>query len=75
MGEPLSLAGTSEHALMGYFMRANIPKKQLPLKVSATSPCFRAELTQGRLSRGIYRVPQFHKVRLTSIIESKGFIE
>merc|ERR1711936_633052 len=67
MNEPVFLAGTSEHSLVGYLIRSNIPRKKLPLRMTATSPCFRAELTQGRHSRGIFRVPQFNKVEMVGI--------
>ncbi|WP_291413024.1 serine--tRNA ligase [Actinophytocola sp.] len=59
----LSLIGTSEQTLIGYYGDTIIDAGDLPILVSAFSPCFRTEAgAAGRASRGGYRVHQFHKV-------------
>lgn len=61
----LCLSGTSEMALAGYFAGSRI--KDLPVKVTAVSKCFRAESSNIREERGIYRVHQFTKVEMFSV--------
>ncbi len=59
----LSLIGTSEQTLIGYYGDSIIDPGELPILVSAFSPCFRTEAgAAGRTNRGGYRVHQFHKV-------------
>ena len=62
-GEDLYLIGTSEHALNAYYFNETIPEKQLPIKISGISTCFRKESgTHGKDEKGIFRVHQFEKV-------------
>lgn len=62
-GSDLSLIGTSEQTLIGYYGDTIIDLDELPIRVSAFSPCWRTEAgSAGRASRGAFRVHQFHKV-------------
>jgi seryl-tRNA synthetase len=62
-GEELSLIGTSEQTLLGCFAGEQLPIEQLPVRVTAFTPCFRTEAgAAGSKSRGAFRVHQFHKV-------------
>ena len=62
-GEELSLIGTSEQTLLGYFGGEQVPADDLPIRVTAFTPCFRTEKgAAGSKSRGAFRVHQFHKV-------------
>lgn len=62
-GTDLSLIGTSEQTLIGYYGDRIIDLDELPIKLTAFSPCFRTEAgSAGRANRGGYRVHQFHKV-------------
>jgi seryl-tRNA synthetase len=59
----LSLIGTSEQTLIGYYGDSIVDLDELPIQLSAFSPCFRTEAgSAGRANRGGYRVHQFHKV-------------
>jgi seryl-tRNA synthetase len=61
--EPLSLIGTSEQTIIGYFAGEQVPLERLPILVTAFTPCFRTEAgAAGSKSRGAFRVHQFHKV-------------
>lgn len=69
-GTDLSLIGTSEQTLIGYYGDSIIDADELPMRVSAFSPCFRTEAgAAGRANRGGYRVHQFHKVEQIIICE------
>lgn len=62
-GEDLYLIGTSEHPLAALHTDETIPKKQLPLKYTGISPCFRKEAgTAGRATKGLFRIHRFNKV-------------
>ncbi len=59
----LSLIGTSEQTLIGYYGDTIIDPSELPILLCAFSPCFRTEAgAAGRVNRGGFRVHQFHKV-------------
>ncbi len=61
----LSLIGTAEVTLGGYYMAEMISEKNLPLRLGGFSHCFRTEAGgYGRESRGLYRVHQFSKVEM-----------
>lgn len=61
-GEDLYLIGTSEHSLIGMFMNKTLNGKNLPLKITGFSPCFRKEVgAHGVEEKGFYRVHQFEK--------------
>jgi seryl-tRNA synthetase len=62
-GEDLYLLATSEHALLALQMNETLEAKDLPIRYSGVSPCFRKEAgTHGRDTKGIFRVHQFEKV-------------
>jgi len=66
-GEDLSLIGTSEITVGGYFAGHVFKKGELdePKKIVALSHCFRTEAgAYGRTSKGLYRVHQFTKVEM-----------
>ncbi|NXD46970.1 SYSM protein, partial [Copsychus sechellarum] len=60
--EDLSLAGTSEVGIAGYFMDHAVQLQDLPVRVVCSSTCYRAETDTGREPWGLYRVHQFTKV-------------
>ncbi|MBI2589640.1 serine--tRNA ligase [Candidatus Berkelbacteria bacterium] len=65
MDSKLSLIGTAEITIGGYLANTVIPEKDLPIKISGVSHCFRTEAgSSGRENRGLYRVHQFSKVEL-----------
>jgi seryl-tRNA synthetase len=58
----LYLTGTAEVALTAYHMNQVLDEKDLPLKYTAISTCFRREAgTYGKDTAGLYRVHQFDK--------------
>ncbi|KAL5277458.1 SARS2 family protein [Megaselia abdita] len=63
----LCLSGTSEMALAGFFKDKILEEEELPIKLTATSRCFRAETSGTHDEKGIYRVHQFTKVEMFSI--------
>ena len=61
--EPLYLAGTSEPPLLAYFSNTTFKEKDLPIKVSAFSQCYRSEIgSYGKDTKGLYRLHEFMKV-------------
>ena len=69
-GEDLYLIGTSEHSMIGRFKDQIVDKKDLPIRMTSYSPCFRKEGgSHGLEERGIYRVHQFEKQEMIVICE------
>lgn len=65
------LAGTSEVALMGYYMNETLEKKQLPTKFLGFSDCFRREAgSHGKDTKGIFRVHEFFKFEQVILCEA-----
>lgn len=61
-GEDLFLIATSEHPLIGMYMGKMLNHKDLPIKLTAYSMCFRKEIgSHGIDEKGIYRTHQFNK--------------
>lgn len=61
--EPLFLAGTSEPPLLAYFSDSVFKEKDLPIKVSGFSQCYRSEIgSYGKDTKGLYRLHEFMKV-------------
>jgi len=59
----LSLIGTSEQTLIGYYGDQIVKENDLPILLTAFSACFRTEAgAAGRFNRGGFRAHQFHKV-------------
>lgn len=66
----LYLAGTAEVGLINYHADEVIPEDQLPLRYAGISPCYRREAgTYGKETRGLYRVHQFNKVEMVSLVK------
>jgi seryl-tRNA synthetase len=65
---PLWLIPTAEVALTNLVRESILDEKDLPLRLTALTPCFRAEAgAAGRDTRGMIRQHQFTKVELVSI--------
>ncbi|HLF78270.1 MAG TPA: serine--tRNA ligase [Dehalococcoidia bacterium] len=65
---PLFLVGSSEPANFSYFMDRTLEEADLPIKVFASTPCFRSEAgSWGRDVRGIKRVHQFDKIEMNAV--------
>jgi seryl-tRNA synthetase len=62
------LIPTAEVPLTNLVREQIIADEQLPMRLTAWTPCFRAEAgAAGRDTRGLIRMHQFHKVELVSI--------
>jgi seryl-tRNA synthetase len=67
-GERLGLIPTAEVPLTNLVRESIVDEKELPLRFTALTPCFRAEAgAAGRDTRGMIRQHQFTKVELVSI--------
>ncbi len=67
-GEDLFLIATSEHPLIGMYIGKMLNHKQLPLRLTAYSMCFRKEIgSHGIDEKGIYRTHQFNKQEMVII--------
>jgi seryl-tRNA synthetase len=67
--DDLYLVGTSEVPLAGMHMDEVLDAAELPLRYAGISPCFRREAgAHGKDTRGIFRVHQFEKVELFSLV-------
>jgi len=63
------LISTSEISLTNAVRGQILPAEQLPLKLTAHSPCFRSEAgSAGRDTRGMIRQHQFDKVEMVQIV-------
>ncbi|WP_283621075.1 serine--tRNA ligase [Limosilactobacillus avium] len=64
-GEDMTLIPTAEVPLTNYLRGEVIPTEELPVYVTALSPCFRSEAgAAGRDTRGLIRMHQFNKVEM-----------
>ncbi len=74
-GQRLSLIPTAEVPLTNVARDHIFEAKQLPVKMTAHTPCFRSEAgSYGRDTRGLIRMHQFDKVELVQLVEpSKSF--
>jgi len=64
-GMDACLVGTAEITLGGYYAGQVLDKKDLPIKMTGLSHCFRREAgAAGQYSKGLYRVHQFSKLEL-----------
>jgi len=67
-GEPLYLIPTSEVSLTNTVRGEILKESELPLKLTAHTPCFRSEAgSYGRDTRGMIRQHQFDKVEMVQI--------
>jgi seryl-tRNA synthetase len=74
--ENLILIPTSEHSILAYYENKIFDSKELPLRILAWTPCFRKEAgAHGKDTKGIFRVKQFHKVELHTILKDKDLEE
>lgn len=75
-GEDLYLIGTSEHSLIGKYIGRTVTEKQLPIALTAYSPCFRKEKgAHGIEEKGLYRVHQFEKQEMVVICRPQDSYE
>ncbi|AGF47064.1 seryl-tRNA synthetase [Candidatus Kinetoplastibacterium desouzaii TCC079E] len=66
------LISTSEITLIGSVSDSIVSLEELPIKLTAHTPCFRSEAgSGGRDIKGIIRQHQFDKVELVQIVEPK----
>jgi seryl-tRNA synthetase len=64
-GTDTCLVGTAEITLGGYYRGEILDKKDLPIKMTGLSHCFRREAGgAGQYSKGLYRVHQFSKLEM-----------
>ena len=62
------LTPTAEVSLTNIYREEILPESQLPIKLTACTPCFRREAgSAGRETRGMIRMHQFDKVELVKI--------
>jgi len=67
-GRDLYLIPTAEYPVTNFVADEIVDGKQLPLKFTAYSPCFRSEAgSYGKDTRGMIRVHQFDKVEIVQI--------
>jgi seryl-tRNA synthetase len=68
-GENFYLIPTSEVSLTNMVRDEIVPADQLPIKITAHTPCFRSEAgSYGRDTRGMIRQHQFDKVELVQVV-------
>src|SRR5438128_1567924 len=68
IGNRLWLIPTAEVPLTNFVRESIVEEKELPMRLTALTPCFRAEAgAAGRDTRGMIRQHQFTKVELVSI--------
>ena len=64
-GTGTCLVGTAEITLGGYYQNTILEKKDLPIRMTGLSHCFRREAGgAGQYSKGLYRVHQFSKLEM-----------
>ena len=65
----LYLIPTAEVPLTNYFSGEILPQEELPIRLCAYSPCFRAEAgAAGKDTRGLIRLHQFEKVEMVRFV-------
>lgn len=70
------LIPTSEVSLVNMFSDSIIDYSELPIRVTAHTPCFRSESgSAGRDTKGMIRLHQFHKVELVSITKPQDSMQ
>src|SRR2546425_4523567 len=68
-GRDLYLIPTAEYPITNFVADTILEAKDLPLKYTAHSPCFRSEAgSYGKDTRGMIRVHQFDKVEIVRIV-------
>jgi len=67
------LLPTAEVSLINIYQKQILNEEDLPLKLCAYSPCFRAErMAAGQENKGLIRLHQFHKVELVKIVKPEN---
>ncbi|CAG8590433.1 2758_t:CDS:2, partial [Ambispora gerdemannii] len=67
------LLPTAEVSLINLYQNQILTEENLPLKLCAYSPCFRAErMAAGQENKGLIRLHQFHKVELVKIVKPES---
>jgi seryl-tRNA synthetase len=75
-GEPLYLIPTAEVSLTNLVRDEIIPVGQLPIKLTAHTPCFRSEAgSYGRDTKGLIRQHQFDKVEMVQVVRPEASYE
>jgi len=75
-GREMYLVPTAEVPLTNLYRDEILETGQLPLYLTAYTPCFRAEAgSHGRDTRGVIRQHQFNKVELVKIVEAEKSYE
>ncbi|CAL4326374.1 serine--tRNA ligase [Buchnera aphidicola] len=70
------LIPTAEVPLTNFFYNKIIDEKDLPIMLTAHTPCFRSEASSyGRDTRGLIRLHQFDKVELVQIVKPEKSME
>lgn len=68
-GEDLFLSPTAEVQLTNLYADTVIPAEELPIKLTAHTPCFRKEAgSYGKDLKGLIRLHQFSKVELVQLV-------
>ena len=68
-GEDMTLIPTAEVPLTNYYRGDVIPAEELPVYVTALTPCFRSEAgAAGRDTRGLIRMHQFDRVEMVQMV-------
>ncbi|MEL7232783.1 MAG: serine--tRNA ligase, partial [Pseudomonadota bacterium] len=71
--EPFWLIPTAEVPLTNLVREQILSDDQLPLRMTAHTPCFRSEAgSAGRDTKGMIRLHQFNKVELVSIVRNEA---
>jgi seryl-tRNA synthetase len=74
--QSLYLIPTSEVTLTNFVRDEIVPEPQLPMKLTAHTPCFRSEAgSAGRDTRGMIRQHQFDKVEMVQIVHPERSYE
>ena len=74
--QALYLIPTSEVTLTNFVRDEIVPEAQLPLKMTAHTPCFRSEAgSAGRDTRGMIRQHQFDKVEMVQVVHPEKSYE
>jgi seryl-tRNA synthetase len=75
-GRDLYLIPTAEYPITNFVADTIVDAKDLPLKYTAHSPCFRSEAgSYGKDTRGMIRVHQFDKVEIVRIVRPETSAE
>jgi len=75
-GRDLYLIPTSEYPVTNFVSDTIVDAKDLPLKFTCYSPCFRSEAgSYGKDTRGMIRVHQFDKVEVVRIVRPETSVE